>query len=180
MNTEAVLRNTALGAASGVVAALAMNAFQSGWSAISARLQPEDGRSGGGTDEEPSTEKAADRISEAATGKPVAKEDKTLAGEAVHYGFGALLGGLYGGTATAFPQVRTGLGAPFGAAAWAVADETLVPAAGLSKPAWEAPASTHLYALASHLVFGVVLDATQTALQRGLATVGDGKQRQRA
>lgn len=178
MQPETLLRNIVLGTASGVAAALAMNAFQSGWTALSARLGPGSG-DGGGSDDEPSTVKAADQVSQAATGKSVPKEKRDLAGQAVHYGFGALLGGLYGGVGTAFPQARTGLGAPFGAAVWAVADETLVPAAGLSEPSSKSPPSTHLYSLASHLVFGVVLDATQTALQRGLATLSD-RQQQRA
>ena len=176
MDAQAILRNGALGIAGGLAASLAMNLFQSGWSAASKRLNPADGGDAGGGDE-PSTVKAADRVAQATTGKPVPGDQREAAGQATHYGFGALLGGLYGATATVYPAVRTGFGAPFGAAVWAVADEVAVPAAGLSEPPTRTPVSTQVYALASHLLFGAVLEGSQLLLQRGLAALGSNSQR---
>jgi len=169
MDARAILRNGALGIAGGLAASLAMNLFQTGWSAVSKRLKPEDGDGGGG--DEPSTVKAADQVAQATTGNPVPGDQRQAAGQAIHYGFGALLGGLYGATGTVYPAVRTGFGAPFGAAVWAVADEVAVPAAGLSEPPTRTPASTQVYALASHLLFGAVLEGSQLLLQRGLTSL---------
>lgn len=56
-----------------------------------------------------------------------------------------------------------GLGV-LGGLAGAAADETLVPASGLAGWSRQYPLSAHLYALASHVVFGV---ATDTAIRLG-------------
>ena len=178
MNARSVLKNGALGLASGLVASLAMNIFQSGWSAVSKRLEPQQDGDKQGQDE-PSTVKAADQLSEATTGKPVPDEQRQAAGQATHFAFGALLGGLYGAAATAYPAVRTGFGAPFGAAVWAVADELAVPAAGLAKPPTQTPLSTHAYSLLSHLLFGAVLEAGQLLGERGLPAL-EGRNRRQA
>ena len=53
------------------------------------------------------------------------------------------------------PQDTTGAGIPFGAVFWAVADEAAVPLLGLAKGPTGYPLSTHAYALASHLVYGL-------------------------
>jgi putative membrane protein len=178
MKSKTVVRDGAIGAVSGLTAAFAMNQFQSAWSALQKRLAPESGQQRGG--DEPSTVKAANRASEAVAGESVPEPKRKTAGQAVHYGFGALLGRLYGGSAGAFPKLTTGFGAPFGAATWAIADEAAVPAAGLSKSPGETPLPTHGYALASLLLFGAVLEGSRRALQDGLAALsGKSKRRKR-
>lgn len=54
-------------------------------------------------------------------------------------------------------------GLPYGAAVAVavVMDEALVPAVGLSGPPWASPASTHVYALASQLVFGLTVEVVR-------------------
>ena len=96
----------------------------------------------------------------AATGEYFARKNKEAAGNAVHYLFGALLGGAYGLLAEYRPEVTKGYGTLFGAAS-AVFDEVAVPVAGLSGPPTDFPAATHAYALASHVVFGGVTEATR-------------------
>lgn len=145
------IRGLAAGIAAGLVASLAMNLFQKAWSA--ALPMP-------GSGDDPATVKAAQRVSRAATGKYFASEDKEAAGEAAHYLFGALLGGIYGLAAEYRPEVTKGFGTLFGAAS-AGFDELGVPAAGLSGPPTDFPPATHAYALASHLVFGGVTEATR-------------------
>ncbi|MXQ14842.1 DUF1440 domain-containing protein [Microvirga makkahensis] len=83
---------------------------------------------------------------------------KEIAGPAVHYAVGAALGGLYGVAAEIAPGVTAGAGLRFGAAVAVALDEGVVPAIGLSGPPWESPSSTHLYALSSHLVFGLTAE----------------------
>ena len=128
-----------------------MNLFQKAWA--SALPPPSSG-------DDPATVKAAQHASRAATGEYFAKEDKAAAGNAVHYLFGAMLGGAYGLIAEYRPEVTKGFGTLFGAAS-AAFDEVGVPAAGLSGPATDFPAATHAYALASHVVFGGVTEATR-------------------
>lgn len=151
------LRGIAAGIAAGLVASLAMNLFQKAWAA--GLPMPKTG-------DDPATVKAAQRVSRAATGKYFATEDKEAAGEAVHYLFGAVLGGAYGLLAEYRPEVTKGYGTLFGAAS-AVFDEIGVPAAGLSGPPTDFPAATHVYALASHVVFGGVTEATRRLVRAG-------------
>lgn len=158
MTARSAWRGAAAGLAAGLVAAAAMDLFQRGV----AKLQDND--SGG----ESATTRAADRVSEAATGEPVPEPRKPAAGQAVHYAFGALLGTGYGVLAEYWPQATTGAGAPFGLAAAALVDETAVPLAGLGSPPWQAPLSTHAYSAASHLVFGTAAEATRRLTRAAL------------
>jgi len=57
---------------------------------------------------------------------------------------------------------------PFGAAVWAIADEGIVPAAGLSKSPTEYPLSIHAYALASHLVYGLTTELVRRTVRKAL------------
>lgn len=155
MNPHSVARSALAGAVAGLFASFAMNQFQ----ALVSKLGS--GSGGGG---EPSTVKAAGWV----VGHPIDDRGKGEAGNAVHYGFGAALGLGYGVAAEVEPWVTTGFGLPFGGAVAMVADEALVPAAGLSGPPWQSPASTHAYALASHLVFGAALEAARRILLRVL------------
>ena len=147
----APFRGLAAGIAAGLVASLAMNLFQKAWAR--AVPMPETG-------DDPATVKAAQRASRAATGDYFTKEDKEAAGNAVHYLFGAILGGAYGLLAEYRPVATTGYGTLFGLGS-AAFDEVPVPAAGLSAPPTDLPAATHAYALASHVVFGGVTEATR-------------------
>lgn len=178
MNGAAILRNAALGAVAGIAASLVMDGVQAGVGAVRKQLSSQDGE-GKDDGSENSTVKAADRVSEAATGHPVPQEKKKVAGTAVHFGFGTLLGAIYGAAGTAFPIVRTGFGLPFGAGVWAAADEVLVPAAGLTKPPTEIPAAEQASYLAMHLVFGAALEGSLRLMEEGLDRLSDGAGRDR-
>ena len=116
-------------------------------------------------DQDDATVKAAKAISEGVFGHRLKESEKKPAGAAVHYAFGTATGGLYGAAAEIAPEVTTGLGLPFGVAFWLVADEGAVPLLGLSKGPTEYPASTHAYALASHLVYGLTAEVTRRAVR---------------
>ncbi len=96
------------------------------------------------------------------------KNEKQLAGTAVHYSLGTGVGGLYGAVAEFAPEVTTGAGLPFGAVFWLVVDEGAVPLLGLAKGPTEYPLSAHVYALASHLVFGLTAEVVRGAVRRAL------------
>jgi uncharacterized membrane protein YagU involved in acid resistance len=94
--------------------------------------------------------------------------EKDAAGTAFHYAMGATSGALYGAVAEFARGATMGAGLPFGAAVWVVADEALVPAAGLSKSPSEYPLSIHAYSFASHLVFGLTAEAVRRATRKAL------------
>lgn len=147
--------NLAVGLASGLAAGLLGAWVMTGFQSLLARVRITSGVSG-----VPSTEKAADRLSMMTRGRALSIARRPAAGEAVHYGLGSLVGGLYGMAAEREPRVTVGRGAAFGAVAATLVDEALVPAFGLGDPVWKAPAISHPYSYASHLVFGT---ATETA-----------------
>lgn len=155
VNFRSVARGALAGAAASVFASYAMDEFQR----IVSRL-------GRGSDKgaKPSTVKAAERV----VGREIRGAEKKRAGNAVHYGFGVVLGAAYGAAAEVEPWVTAGFGLPFGGAVAVVADEALVPALGLSGPPWRSPPSTHAFSFASHLVFSAALEAGRRALLRVL------------
>ena len=111
------------------------------------------------SEDKPATVRAVESITRATDRPELAPAEKKVAGQAVHYAFGAANGILYGALSEYKPKARVGRGTAFGAGLWAVADEIAVPALGLSKPPRVQPPSTHLYGLASHLVYGLTADA---------------------
>jgi len=117
-------------------------------------------------EEKPANIKAADEVSENVFDHTLTKEEEKTAGPAVHYAMGAASGLIYGITSEITPVSTLGVGLPFGAAVWLVADEIVVPALGLSKPATEYPVSKHAYALGSHLVYGVTTDLVRRGLMK--------------
>ena len=153
-----VLRGALAGAIAGVVASFAMDRFQ----ALAAAMS--------GTDDEgePATSRAADAVAEVVTGASLPEDEKPLGGQAVHYALGALLGAAYGVAAEFRPQVTTGFGTAFGAGTALLLDESAVPAVGLSEAPWQAPVPTHIYAFASHAVFGVTAEAVRRAVDATL------------
>ena len=72
---------------------------------------------------------------------PLREDTKPLAGNLVHYAFGASVGALYGGVAAVTPRVTTAAGLPFGVAVWLGAHVITVPALGLAEPPTRQPPS---------------------------------------
>ncbi len=143
------------GIGAGLVAAGVMAAFQ-------AAAAPVAGADKG--DDDPATVKAADRVSVAVMGETLPDAYREPAGKIVHYLTGAALGGLYGVITEYRPAASAGFGGTFGIATSLVLDEAAVPAAGLGNAPQETPLATHLYGIASHVVYGVVLEGMREVL----------------
>src|SRR5437870_2750070 len=98
-------------------------------------------------------------------GYSISHEQKKKAAPIVHYGFGAAVGALYGTLTELGPHgvrrhpVLSGMG--FGSVLFAGADEVAVPSLGLSAAPGETPVSSHIYALASHLIYGATAGAVR-------------------
>ena len=99
-------------------------------------------------------------------GRELTPEESQQAEPWVHYGFGTLMGGLYGLLAEAAPFTAKGLGTAYGTALWFGGDEIAVPMLQLSKPATAYPVKVHAEALASHLVYGASLEGVRRGLRR--------------
>jgi uncharacterized membrane protein YagU involved in acid resistance len=112
------------------------------------------------------TVKAAEQMSRKLFEHELSSTEKKLAGPAVHYGYGAVVGALYGGLSELIPTVGIGLGIPYAALLWLAGSEAAVPALGLAKPPTQVPAQKHATAVATHFVYGLTLDISRRILRR--------------
>ncbi|MFN2511484.1 MAG: DUF1440 domain-containing protein [Pyrinomonadaceae bacterium] len=181
-----VLKGLAAGVVGGLVAAAVMNQFQAFLSKVlggpershgAQSMQPGSPEVGVGrelqsegkdAEEDDAAERLANAIAVSISGQELTEHQKDIAGTAFHYAMGITSGALYGVAAEITPAVEVGAGIPFGAAVWLIADEGIVPAAGLSKSPDEYPPSIHAYALASHLVFGLTTELVRRAVRKTL------------
>src|SRR3954465_8696694 len=102
--TSAAAMDLVVGAAARLVAALAMNLFQSVWTRLAGSEEPD----------ETAASRAADAVSEEVSGEPVKRSAKKSADRVAHYPTGAGLGGLYGLGGGFMPVLMRGGGALFG------------------------------------------------------------------
>jgi len=179
-------RGTLLGLAAGVAGVLAMGQY---WVRVAPLLTPpsEDGDGGEedsgpkadvnvispfGQTHEPgeSSTAAMGRIAyTTVTGRTPDRGTRTALSEAVHWGFGILSGAAFGLLTTRHsgrPGANVLTGAAFGAALWALNDETLVPLLGLQDGPKSSPASGHLNRLGAHVFYGAALGTALWTLDR--------------
>jgi hypothetical protein len=145
-----------------------MNEFQGVWSAAEKRIskngwQKSDEQSQP-AEQEPATVKVVVAAEEAVLNREPSESDKKIGGQVVHYSFGTAMGLLYGVLADTTPKVRVGGGTLFATSLWLGADEIAVPALKLSGPPADSPMSSHMYGLASHLVYGLTLEGVRRAV----------------
>jgi hypothetical protein len=178
-------KGLAAGLVGGLAASWVMNQFQMIWSRESEGVEKGHGaqslKPSGGHEavkeirrapqsnseaQEDATEKIASAVSENIFHRQLEKDEKEAAGTIVHYAYGTAMGGLYGVAAELVPAIGAGVGLPFGAVFWLVADEMIVPLLGLAGDPEEYPPSTHAYALCSHLVYGLTAEAVRRTLRK--------------
>lgn len=156
----------------GFVGAIVMTQIQNAWSKAAQQMKSNKGterqQQSGEQEKEDATMKAAGKVA-SLLGQELSHEKKQALGPVVHCGLGTLQGGLYG-TVLELAEQEGGMlpALIFGAALFAAADEVAVPAAGLSGKPSETPLSMHLYALASHLVYGVATEIARRGLRASL------------
>jgi hypothetical protein len=85
---------------------------------------------GGGSDGEPATVKAASTIASPILGRELTQREKEIGGPLLPDGFGTLNDGLYGALAESLPGIAAAGGLVFATALWLVADEAVAPATG--------------------------------------------------
>jgi putative membrane protein len=166
-NESSAWKGLLAGAAGGLVGTIAMTQFQKGWQKAAEKRRSRDtrkeqktSRARSSEEKEDATMKAAGKLAQAA-GRELTHEQKKQVSPLIHYGFGTAMGALYGMAMETSPRgVRAQripvFGSLFGSALFLGADEMAVPALGLSKVA-ESP-SSHLYAWASHLIYGLTTE----------------------
>lgn len=108
--------------------------------------------------DKPSVENLVDLASER-TGITIPEEQRPTVVNAVHYALGAVPGAAYAVLRKRLPVAGPINGLVYGALLFAVNDELLNTALGLSGPPAAYPVETHLRGLVGHLALGVTTDA---------------------
>ena len=144
-----------------------MDEFQYAWAkAANHRNQQNGNDDSQKSNDEPATVKAAEVVSKNVFGHELSASEKKVGANAVHYATGGTSGAVYGAAAELIPGVTSGGGLPFGTAIWLAVDEGAVPLLGLAKGPTQYPLSTHVYALASHFVYGVTTEVVRRTLRK--------------
>ncbi len=168
-NGKHPVRGTLAGMAGGLAGAWSMNQFTAGPGQKLTKAVQSDAekqaQSQSSGDSEDATMKAAGALVHVVTGRHLSHEQRAKGGPIVHYSFGALMGGLYGGLGEYLPVVRTGFGTVFGALLFVGADLFGVPAFHLSPPATEQPPSSLTTPFASHLVYGAATELVRRGVR---------------
>ena len=99
-----------------------------------------------------------------ALGASLNKDQNEQVGAAIHWALGVGAGAVYAVVRRRFQSVGKVAGLGFGTAFWAVVDEGLVPALGLTPGPRAFPWQAHARGLAGHLTFGTVTDGTLRVL----------------
>ena len=163
-NEKNVFKGIVAGAIGGLVASFVMTEYQALTSKFSEgddkKKKPKSKK------DEPANVKAAEMVSENVFNHKLQKSEKEPAGEAMHYLMGGVSGAIYGATAEMTGSTTMGAGLPFGSAVWAIADDVVVPALGLSKSPTQYPLSTHAYALTSHWIYGLTTELVRKAVRK--------------
>lgn len=165
-SNKSLVKGLLTGLAGGLAGAAVMSQFQAGWAKlVSPRQGPGEKPKKSQLEPEDATMLAAGKLAHLA-GHGLTRRQRRQWAPWIHYSFGTLQGGLYGSLLEASAtrgSLATALA--FGAALFAVADEWAVPALGLSAPASDSPLPAHLYAAASHLVYGLSTELTRRSLR---------------
>lgn len=120
-------------------------------------------------DGEPATETVARLAHEAVTGDEPEDDRRATLGQVVHWGYGMLVGALYGALRDDDADgLDVGGGLGYGAALWLLGDEIAVPVLGLARGPTAHPASMHASMFGAHLVYGATTAAANRALSRVL------------
>ena len=171
-NDTHILRGALAGVAGGLVASYVMNQFQATLSQAEQAYEhpgePPPQQQSQQPRPDDATEKTADAIARATTHKSLSREKKEVLGPAVHCGFGAAMGGLYGAVAEYSSSSRIGFGTLFGTLLFFGADEIAVPALGLSKSPKQQPLTAQLPPWLAHVVYGATVELVRRAVRPAL------------
>ena len=123
----------------------------------------------GGTklDQRGPSHQVADLVVRKVTGHELSAQGRVVGGEIVHYAFGMVVGGIYGGLGELYPWVLAGKGLLFGTGVFLAADESSMPMLGLVKKPWEETTPEQAEHWAMHLAYGVATDLARKVV-RGL------------
>ncbi len=93
--------------------------------------------------------------------RPLSENEEEVSVQAIHWGFGALVGGVYGALAEYQPVVTGRLGANFGLTLCGITHASALPMMGLTESPENQPAREHASELVTHAIYGVTTEVVR-------------------
>jgi putative membrane protein len=109
----------------------------------------------------------ADQLA-SATGTSFSELERHATATGLHWGFGTLIGGVYGTIAELQPKATSWSGIPFGLTVNRVAHDQLLPAMGAIDPKAEQPAQERISQWMTHLVYGISTELVRRQVRKRL------------
>ena len=99
---------------------------------------------------------------------PLTEKQEEVSVQAIHWGFGALVGGVYGALAEYQPVVTGRLGANFGLTLCGITHASALPMMGLTESPENQPAREHASELVTHAIYGVTTELVRRVARKVL------------
>lgn len=160
MATGKWLGRLAIGLVAGAAGTAAMNAYWKG----AQRLQRKEAAASSSGDEPATVKVARTALAKVGVRHP-SRQVRNLSGQALHWGYGALWGGLASLTGELGAPLHWGGGQLLGAGIWAFGDLWLLYQMGYAKHPREYPIRVHLEALGAHLAYGAGIWAALKSME---------------
>jgi putative membrane protein len=100
--------------------------------------------------------------------QPLTEKQEEVSVQAIHWGFGALVGGVYGALAEYQPVVTGRLGANFGLTLCGITHASALPLMGLTESPENQPAREHVSELVTHAIYGVTTEVVRRVARKVL------------
>jgi putative membrane protein len=100
--------------------------------------------------------------------QPLSEEEEEVSVRALHWGFGVLVGGVYGALAEYQPVVTGRFGADFGLTLCGMTHVSALPMLGLTETPENQTVREHVSELVTHTVYGVTTEVVRRIARRSL------------
>ena len=100
--------------------------------------------------------------------RPLSETEEVVSVQAIHWGFGALVGGAYGAVAEYQPVVTGRLGANFGLTLCGMTHASTLPIMGLTESPENQPAREHASELVTHAIYGMTTEVVRRVVRKVL------------
>ena len=107
-------------------------------------------------------------LAEKIAGHQLAETPKMIAGETIHWAFGAATGAAYGALTEFYPAAAAREGANFGITLMALTHEGVLPAMGLAAEPANQTTREKSSEMVTHVIFGIVAEAVRRYVRKRL------------
>jgi putative membrane protein len=100
--------------------------------------------------------------------RPLTEKEEDVSVKAIHWAFGALVGGVYGALAEYQPAITSKLGATFGLTLCGITHASALPIMGLTETPENQPAREHASELVTHAIYGVTTEVVRRVARQAI------------